>query len=52
MDINKVLDKVTCSDDDTDWNQSENEDSADEEDESFVSSDPLALAKVNWLFYE
>ena len=32
MDINKVLDKVTCSDDDTDWNQSENEDSADEED--------------------
>ena len=42
MDINKVLDKVMCSNNDTDWKESENKS---------VSLDLLALAKVNfgWL---
>ena len=48
MDINEVLDTITCSDNESDWNESENEDSGDEEEEDFVSPDPLATEKVNF----
>ena len=45
------MDNLTCSDHVTDWNHSENDDSVNEEDKSFIMSDPLALAKVLWVVY-